>query len=182
MPWWILSLNSCHARLVSSITDATQIAPRLMRHSTPCTTAISPYHHFRGQVSTIPKKNEKIAKKESQATNMRLLGSLRASDLQRRVQNMTPFQWTISLLLSARMLGCCAFSSDLSYPKCRLQTRCFASISDISTERLVQIGRASFQSHFNYQLDDWQSQAGGAIIEGSNLIVCAPTGAGKVSQ
>ncbi len=33
--------------------------------------------------------------------------------------------------------------------------------------------------HFRFPLDDWQLLAGGALLEGHNVIVCAPTGAGK---
>ncbi|GKY92438.1 hypothetical protein MPSEU_000214300 [Mayamaea pseudoterrestris] len=97
----------------------------------------------------------------------------------RRLQNVRHVRWTMSLLLSARVLGCHAFSIA-NNAQCRLDSRCYAeSASDISTDRLVQIGRASFQSHFSHPLDDWQCEAGGAISEGSNVIVCAPTGAGK---
>ena len=67
-----------------------------------------------------------------------------------------------ALLIAARLLGIASLSID------------------ISTDRLVQLGRASFQPHFDFPLDDWQCQAGGAISEGSNIILCAPTGAGKV--
>lgn len=33
--------------------------------------------------------------------------------------------------------------------------------------------------YFNFPLDDWQLQAGNEIIQGNNVITCAPTGAGK---
>jgi superfamily II RNA helicase len=47
------------------------------------------------------------------------------------------------------------------------------------TDRLIQIGRTHFASAFAFPLDDWQAHAGGAISETYNVIVCAPTGAGK---
>ena len=35
------------------------------------------------------------------------------------------------------------------------------------------------QRHFSFPLDDWQLSAGSSILQGHNVIVCAPTGAGK---
>jgi superfamily II RNA helicase len=43
----------------------------------------------------------------------------------------------------------------------------------------IQLGRDRLQAYFAFPLDDWQLQAGGEICQGSNVIVCAPTGAGK---
>ena len=44
----------------------------------------------------------------------------------------------------------------------------------------IDIGRRELQGLYNhFTLDDWQLQAGGAIWEGYNVIVSAPTGAGK---
>ena len=43
----------------------------------------------------------------------------------------------------------------------------------------ISLGREKLQSYFHFPLDDWQLQAGGAICQGQNVIVCAPTGAGK---
>lgn len=43
----------------------------------------------------------------------------------------------------------------------------------------IQLGRELLQPYFSFPLDDWQLQAGGEICQGSNVIVCAPTGAGK---
>lgn len=34
------------------------------------------------------------------------------------------------------------------------------------------------QQYFNFPLDDWQLQAGEEIINGNNVVTCAPTGAG----
>ena len=48
-----------------------------------------------------------------------------------------------------------------------------------SVEDLISLGRQELQRHFDFPLDDWQLQAGGAICRGYNCIVCAPTGAGK---
>lgn len=88
-------------------------------------------------------------------------------------------RWIILWLLSDLLLGGSAFSPVLSRLQ-RSHSSLFTSLLDIQDERLEQIGRATFQSHFSFPLDDWQCRAGGAISEGSNVIVCAPTGAGKV--
>eukprot|EP00522_Entomoneis_paludosa_P009675 CAMPEP_0172448424 /NCGR_PEP_ID=MMETSP1065-20121228/7441_1 /TAXON_ID=265537 /ORGANISM="Amphiprora paludosa, Strain CCMP125" /LENGTH=1279 /DNA_ID=CAMNT_0013199913 /DNA_START=179 /DNA_END=4019 /DNA_ORIENTATION=- len=48
-----------------------------------------------------------------------------------------------------------------------------------SVEELIRLGEAEFESYFDFPLDDWQLQAGGAICKGYNVIVTAPTGAGK---
>eukprot|EP00977_Amphora_coffeiformis_P001920 scaffold362_cov176-Amphora_coffeaeformis.AAC.46 len=47
------------------------------------------------------------------------------------------------------------------------------------TNELIQLGRQELERHFRFPLDDWQLHAGGAICKGYNVIVCAPTGAGK---
>ena len=46
-------------------------------------------------------------------------------------------------------------------------------------EELMALGRAEFQHQFSFPLDDWQWHAGGALVRGCNVIVAAPTGAGK---
>lgn len=46
-------------------------------------------------------------------------------------------------------------------------------------EDLIELGRSALAGYFNFPLDDWQLKAGGAICQGCNVIVCAPTGAGK---
>jgi superfamily II RNA helicase len=54
--------------------------------------------------------------------------------------------------------------------------------NDIERERQlwIDIGKRELQGLYNnFILDDWQLQAGGAIWEGYNVIVSAPTGAGK---
>lgn len=45
---------------------------------------------------------------------------------------------------------------------------------------LVEIGRQELQQYYDFTLDDWQLQAGGAICQGHNVIVCSATGSGKV--
>lgn len=50
------------------------------------------------------------------------------------------------------------------------------------TERRIDtiaLGRSEFEKYFDFPLDDWQLQAGGEILNGHNIIVCAPTGSGK---
>lgn len=54
--------------------------------------------------------------------------------------------------------------------------------SSLSTQEALELteqGRLFFQKHFDFPLDDWQCQAGGAILQGNHVMVCAPTGAGK---
>jgi len=55
----------------------------------------------------------------------------------------------------------------------------FAVSSDEGMNEMERVGRERFSSCFDFPLDDWQLQAGGAIENGHNVIVCAPTGAGK---
>lgn len=45
-------------------------------------------------------------------------------------------------------------------------------------EHAVELGR-SLVKYFQFPLDNWQLQAGGEILMGHNVIVCAPTGSGK---
>ena len=71
-------------------------------------------------------------------------------------------------------------SSISSYlTKTRFSVPLFATTQEESLERCKKIGEDRFQKYFDFPLDDWQLQAGGAMVEGSNVIVCAPTGAGK---
>lgn len=103
------------------------------------------------------------------------------SFLGRRMRTRDLLQACIQLFMASRLIGCSALSSRFSKNRRRnVSLRASESTSDIQTDRLRQVGRASFQSHFNFNLDDWQCHAGGAITDGFNLIVCAPTGAGKV--
>ena len=44
---------------------------------------------------------------------------------------------------------------------------------------LIELGQQELQQYFRFPLDDWQLHAGGAICQGYNVIVMAPTGAGK---
>jgi DEAD/DEAH box helicase/Helicase conserved C-terminal domain len=46
-------------------------------------------------------------------------------------------------------------------------------------QHFVEVGRTNLQGLYGFPLDDWQLLAGGAIMEGHNVIVSAPTGAGK---
>lgn len=48
-----------------------------------------------------------------------------------------------------------------------------------SIEETVKLGRSELGKYFQFPLDDWQLQAGGYILNGHNVIVCAPTGSGK---
>lgn len=57
----------------------------------------------------------------------------------------------------------------------------FSSLSSRAqdTEYLIEAGRTHFSDFFKFPLDEWQLRAGGAICNGYNVIVSAPTGAGK---
>ncbi|KAG7349055.1 DNA helicase [Nitzschia inconspicua] len=51
--------------------------------------------------------------------------------------------------------------------------------SSYSAEEAINLGRRELEKYFNFPLDDWQLEAGGSILMGYNVIVCAPTGSGK---
>jgi superfamily II RNA helicase len=51
--------------------------------------------------------------------------------------------------------------------------------TDAEIEDAIRLGRSEFEKYFEFPLDDWQLQAGGSILMGHNVIVCAPTGSGK---
>ena len=46
-------------------------------------------------------------------------------------------------------------------------------------EEAIELGRSELGKYYDFPLDDWQLQAGGDILNGHNVIVCAPTGSGK---
>lgn len=58
-----------------------------------------------------------------------------------------------------------------------------SSALDVATsadnQKAIDLGRTELARNFNFPLDDWQLQAGGEILLGNNVIVCAPTGSGK---
>lgn len=51
--------------------------------------------------------------------------------------------------------------------------------SAYSSEEAIRLGRDELSRYFDFPLDDWQLEAGGSILMGYNVIVCAPTGSGK---
>jgi len=51
--------------------------------------------------------------------------------------------------------------------------------TDAEIEDAIRLGQSEFENLFQFPLDDWQLQAGGSIVMGHNVIVCAPTGSGK---
>ena len=51
--------------------------------------------------------------------------------------------------------------------------------TDSEIEDAIRLGRSKFEKYYQFPLDDWQFRAGGAILMGHNVIVSAPTGAGK---
>ncbi len=54
-----------------------------------------------------------------------------------------------------------------------------STAANSEVEDAVSLGRSEFEKYFDFPLDDWQLQAGGSILKGHNVIVCAPTGSGK---
>jgi superfamily II RNA helicase len=50
---------------------------------------------------------------------------------------------------------------------------------DAVDDMVEQAGRAELQQYFDFPIDSWQARSGGEILAGNNVIVCAPTGAGK---
>lgn len=51
---------------------------------------------------------------------------------------------------------------------------------DLSSQKeRIALGKEKFEAHFDFPLDDWQYEAGGAICQGHHVLVTAPTGAGK---
>ena len=53
------------------------------------------------------------------------------------------------------------------------------TIDKTETSEAIEMGRSQLSNYFEFPLDDWQLQAGGEILLGHNVIVCAPTGSGK---
>ena len=51
--------------------------------------------------------------------------------------------------------------------------------TDAQVEDAIRLGQSELEKYFQFPLDDWQLQAGGSILMGHNVIVCAPTGSGK---
>lgn len=49
----------------------------------------------------------------------------------------------------------------------------------ITDDQLEESGRTQLQQYFSFPIDSWQAIAGGNILLGNNVIVEAPTGAGK---
>ena len=51
--------------------------------------------------------------------------------------------------------------------------------NDMFDEESIVDARQVLQPHFPFPLDTWQLAAGASILADQNVIVCAPTGAGK---
>jgi len=51
--------------------------------------------------------------------------------------------------------------------------------ASLGVQSMIELGQSKLQPYFDFPLDDWQLQAGGAVLAGYNVIVSAPTGAGK---
>jgi hypothetical protein len=65
-------------------------------------------------------------------------------------------------------------------PSTAVRTKNVDVDTDVDHNVMIQRGQTELQRFFDFPLDDWQLEAGGAILEGHNVIVCAPTGAGYV--
>ena len=75
-------------------------------------------------------------------------------------------------------------TSSLQIPSLLLSKRRSSSILGTSEDvtqvnEAIELGRSQLSKYFDFPLDDWQLQAGGEILMGHNVVVCAPTGAGK---
>ena len=93
------------------------------------------------------------------------------------------FKCFIALTLIELRFVCEAFSASNRLNAGREQRPLHdGNNEDEEMRNLVEVGRRELQGLYIYPLDDWQLQAGGAIWEGHNVIVSAPTGAGKVSE
>jgi superfamily II RNA helicase len=63
--------------------------------------------------------------------------------------------------------------------RARRSSRLWEATATAEASSSINIGRERLQHYFEFPLDDWQLEAGGEIANGNNVIVCAPTGAGK---
>jgi superfamily II RNA helicase len=75
---------------------------------------------------------------------------------------------------------------SLSFPLHRYSARnsnpIYSTVStadELTAETAIELGRLQLGKYFDFPLDDWQLQAGGEILRGHNVIVCAHTGSGK---
>jgi replicative superfamily II helicase len=85
--------------------------------------------------------------------------------------------WIPTLLLSTRYYSnrCRSGRYRLAFSSARP-----TPITEAELDEWLYIGRQQLQPYYpSFPLDDWQLQAGGAICRGYNVMVSAPTGAGK---
>ena len=99
---------------------------------------------------------------------------------------MLAIKWLLALLftLLSPSLAFAPGSERTSLVTGSCKKRDFFSLrKSISTEAeigdAITLGKSEFEKYFKFPLDDWQLQAGGSILMGHNVIVCAPTGSGK---
>lgn len=86
------------------------------------------------------------------------------------------------LLFVVLVSPCClCFLLPLRWKPSQQGLHLIASHSEVEEEtaRFREIARVNLQNYFRFPLDDWQLHAGGAIWDGYNVVVSAPTGAGK---
>jgi superfamily II RNA helicase len=97
---------------------------------------------------------------------------------------LRPYHIFMVLLFAFRVSSFTSLSSSSS-ARYRSKSRLHSTVeknaaSGTASENLeaVELGRTQLAHHFDFPLDDWQLQAGGEILLGHNVIVCAPTGSG----
>lgn len=94
--------------------------------------------------------------------------------VQETIATIPPTRSVTSLFLSEPIIDSTeAYRSNLPF------TNTIAESSDSPEQDYLQYARQTFQPYFPFPLDVWQLEAGAAILQGHNVIVCAPTGAGK---
>lgn len=86
---------------------------------------------------------------------------------------------TVALVLLQRISSFPLFPADRHVRRQQRVTPKKISSTNTDVEDAVGLGRAEFEKYFQFPLDDWQLEAGGSIVMGHNVIVCAPTGSGK---
>ncbi|CAJ1906663.1 unnamed protein product [Cylindrotheca closterium] len=101
----------------------------------------------------------------------------------RRITRSFPVVVLASMLLCQFTPQGWSFPLATSTPRRLPSSSTFATsteaVDDSDVIDSINLGRSDLAKYFDFPLDDWQLQAGGEILKGNNIIVCAPTGAGK---
>lgn len=88
----------------------------------------------------------------------------------------------VVILLSAQVQYASAFATTATSSRTPLTLSASVESADVVVDDksfAIEEARARLQPHFNFPLDSWQLEAGYEILQGRNVIVSAPTGAGK---